>query len=54
MALKENYNIVTNVKLNKGDKVKLVTATGGGMETRKIDLFKIEEGYKNGFITTEQ
>ena len=26
----ETYNIVTNVKLTKGDRVKLVTATGGG------------------------
>jgi N-methylhydantoinase B len=51
----ENYNIVTNVKLNKGDKVKLVTATGGGYGNPKNrPIQKIERDIKNGFITTEQ
>ncbi|WP_291285962.1 hydantoinase B/oxoprolinase family protein [Flavobacterium sp.] len=51
----EDYNIVTNVKLNKGDKVKLVTATGGGYgnpENRPIQ--KIEKDLKNEYITKEQ
>lgn len=51
----ENYNIVTNVKLNKGDKVKLVTATGGGYGNPKDrPIQKIERDIKNGFITKEQ
>jgi N-methylhydantoinase B len=51
----ENYNIVTNVKLNKGDKVKLVTATGGGYGNPKNrPTQKIEKDLKNGFITKEQ
>jgi N-methylhydantoinase B len=51
----ENYNIVTNVKLNKGDKVKLVTATGGGYGNPKNrPIQKIERDLKNGFITKEQ
>ncbi|WP_264532326.1 hydantoinase B/oxoprolinase family protein [Flavobacterium sp. N502540] len=51
----EDYNIVTNVKLNKGDRVKLVTATGGGYgapENRSVQ--KIEKDLKNGYITKEQ
>jgi len=51
----ETYNVVTNVKLNKGDRVKLVTATGGGYgnpENRPLE--KILSDLKNGFITKEQ
>jgi N-methylhydantoinase B/oxoprolinase/acetone carboxylase alpha subunit len=42
----ENYNIVTNVKLNKGDKVKLVTATGGGYGNPKNRPIQNWKGYK--------
>jgi N-methylhydantoinase B len=51
----ENYNIVTNVKLNKEERVKLVTATGGGYGNPKNrPIQKIERDLKNGFITKEQ
>jgi N-methylhydantoinase B len=51
----EKFNVVTNVKLNKGDRVKLVTATGGGYgnpKNRSAD--KIKRDIKNGFITKSQ
>ena len=51
----EQFNIVTNVKLNKGDRVKLVTATGGGYGNPKNrPVEKIKRDIKNGFITMEQ
>ncbi|HAY3535755.1 hydantoinase B/oxoprolinase family protein [Elizabethkingia anophelis] len=51
----ETYNIVTNVKLTKGDRVKLVTATGGGYgkpENRPKE--KITTDIKNMYITEDQ
>lgn len=51
----ETYNIVTNVRLVKGDRVKLVTATGGGYgkpENRPRE--KITNDIKNGYITLKQ
>ncbi|MDV2448091.1 5-oxoprolinase [Elizabethkingia anophelis] len=51
----ETYNIVTNVKLTKGDRVKLVTATGGGYgnpENRPEE--RVLRDIKNGYITAVQ
>ncbi|WP_417444088.1 hydantoinase B/oxoprolinase family protein [Joostella sp.] len=51
----EKYNIVTNVKLTKGDRVKLVTATGGGYgKPSKRNHNKVKQDIKNGYITLEQ
>ena len=51
----EKYNIVTNVKLTKGDKVKLVTATGGGYGNPKNrPEKKVRRDLKNGYITPKQ
>lgn len=51
----EEYNIVTNIKVFKGDRVKLVTATGGGYgkpENRPME--KVARDIKNGYITLQQ
>jgi N-methylhydantoinase B len=51
----EKFDVVTNVKLNKGDKVKLVTATGGGYgHPNNRPLEKIKQDIKNGYITKAQ
>ena len=51
----EKYGIVTNVQLEKGDRVRLVTATGGGYG-RPMDRMesKVLQDVKNGYITTDQ
>ena len=51
----EKYSIVTNVKLKKGDRVRLVTATGGGYgnpANRPVE--KVLRDLKNGYITRQQ
>lgn len=51
----EKFHIVTNVRVEKGDIIKLVTATGGGYgkpENRPVE--KIRADIKNGYITEQQ
>lgn len=51
----EKYSIETNVKLFKGDRVKLVTATGGGYgNPSKRPLSKVLADVKDGYITKAQ
>jgi N-methylhydantoinase B len=51
----ENYSIVTNIKLYKGDRVKLVTATGGGFgNPLNRPTEKVKQDVKNKYITEDQ
>lgn len=51
----EKYSIETNIRLVKGDRVKLVTATGGGYGSpTKRPLSKVLADIKDGYITEEQ
>lgn len=49
------YGITSRYQINKGDIVKLVTATGGGYgDPYKRPLEKVASDVKNGYITVEQ
>ena len=51
----ERYSIETNIRLQKGDKVKLMTATGGGYgNPSNRPLSKVLSDIKDGYITEEQ
>jgi N-methylhydantoinase B len=51
----EKYSIITNVRLEKDDRVRLVTATGGGYgHPKNRPVEKIQADIKNGYITEEQ
>ena len=53
--VEEKYNIVTNVKLKKGDRIKLVTATGGGYgNPQDRPEEKVRSDLKNEYITKDQ
>ncbi|MEM6628976.1 MAG: hydantoinase B/oxoprolinase family protein [Bacteroidota bacterium] len=51
----EPYSLVSNIRLEKGDVVRCVTATGGGYGNPKNrPKYKVLEDLKNGYITKEQ
>ncbi|MEM6803393.1 MAG: hydantoinase B/oxoprolinase family protein [Bacteroidota bacterium] len=51
----EKHSLISNVRLEKGDIVRCVTATGGGYGDPKIrPKEKIREDLKNGYIKKEQ
>lgn len=51
----ETLSLVTNMRLEKGDVVRCVTATGGGYgDPKKRPQEKVKSDLKNGYITEEQ
>jgi N-methylhydantoinase B len=51
----EKHNMATNLRLEKKEVVRLVTATGGGYGDPKLRPSEaVFDDIKNGYITTEQ
>lgn len=51
----EKYSVATNIRLEKGDRVKLVTATGGGYgDPSKRPMSQVLADIKDGYITEDQ
>ena len=52
---RERHNTASRLPLNKGDKLRLVTATGGGWgDPLKRDSDALSRDLRNGFVTSEQ